>query len=142
MLGGPELRSGGTMEQKIVVHMKSGTIHKGITQDFDPAADLVHFLPAEGGGIPLRLRFLEMKALFWVKDYLGNRHFVANRRFDETDDRRKAIVTFHDGEEMWGTIDGRADDGTGFFLIPADKNDNNVRIFVIRSAMKEIRFVS
>ena len=30
----------------------------------------------------------------------------------------------------------------GFFLIPSDKRDNNVRIFVNRSALKEFRLVS
>ncbi len=51
-------------------------------------------------------------------------------------------VTFQDGEEVWGTIDGSPDDGIGFFLVPADKGDNNVRMFVVRSALKELRLVT
>ena len=43
------------MENKIVVHMKDGAIHKGITHDFDPDADTFHLLPAEGGGVPRRV---------------------------------------------------------------------------------------
>jgi len=129
------------MEQKLVVHKKDGTIHKGITQDFDPEGDDFHFLPGEGGGIPVLIRVDEMKALFWVKDYLGNRQFVAQRAFDDAAQRR-AIVTFDDGEEIWGTLDSDAESGQGFFLIPADKRDNNVRIFVVRSALKEMRMVS
>ena len=81
------------MENKIVVHMKGGTIHKGITQDFDPDLESFHVLPAEGGGVPIRVRLTEMKALFWVKDYIGNRDFIARRRFDETDERHRAIAT-------------------------------------------------
>jgi hypothetical protein len=131
------------MEQKLVVHTKDGTIHKGVTQDFDPGHEAFHFLPAEGGGVPMRMRVEEMKALFWVKDYLGNRQFVADRSFDEADvERRRAIVTFKDGEEMWGTLDEDADSGRGFFLLPADKRDNNVRIFVVRSALKDMRVMS
>ena len=65
------------MEQKLVVHRKDGSIFKGVTQDFDPAQAEFHFLPAEGGGIPVRMRVNDMKALFWVKDYLGNRQFVS-----------------------------------------------------------------
>jgi hypothetical protein len=129
------------MEQKLVVHKKDGTIYKGITQDFDPEQDAFHFLPGEGGGIPMLIRVEDMKALFWVKDYLGNRQFVADQAFDDVA-RRRAIVTFDDGEEIWGTLDGDADSGQGFFLIPADKQDNNVRIFVVRSALKEMRMVS
>jgi hypothetical protein len=131
------------MEQKLVVHTKDGTIYKGITQDFDPGHEEFHFLPAEGGGVPMRMRVDEMKALFWVKDYLGNRQFVADRSFDGADaERRRAIVTFNDGEEVWGTLDEDAESERGFFLIPADKRDNNVRIFVVRSALKDMRLVS
>lgn len=131
------------MEQKLVVHKKDGTIFKGVTQDFDPAGEEFHFLPAEGGGVPLRMRVEEMKALFWVRDYLGNRQFVSRRAFGDADvQRKKAIVTFTDGEEMWGTLDGSAGNDRGFFLVPADPRDNNVRIFIVRSALKEMRMVS
>ncbi len=129
------------MEQKIVVHMRDGTIHKGITQEFDPTQTVFHVLPAEGGGVPVRVQFEGMKAIFWVRDYLGNRDFVARREFAETDDGRKAIVIFDDGEEIWGAVRNPSDSGAGFFFYPADSNDNNVRVFVIRSALKELRLV-
>ncbi len=130
------------MEQKIVVHMRAGKIHKGITQDFDPELDSFHVLPAEGGGVPIRVRVAEMKALFWVRDYLGNRKFVARRDFAEVEDSgRRAVVVFEDGEEVWGTLEGGNRDGAGFFLRPADRQDNNVRMFVSRCAMKDLRLV-
>jgi hypothetical protein len=131
------------MEQKIVVHMKAGMIHKGITHDFDPEEATFHVLPAEGGGVPIRVRVDEMKALFWVRDYLGNRRFIARRDFAEVDGAgAKAIVTFLDGEEIWGTLERKEDSGAGFYLFPSDKRDNNVRIFVNRSALRELRLVS
>ena len=131
------------MEQKIVVHMKKGAIHKGITHDFDPGIEMFHVLPAEGGGVPVRVKVNDMKALFWVRDYMGNRHFVARRDFAEVEKvKRRAIVTFQDGEEIWGAVDGTVEAERGFFLIPADKQDNNVRIFVVRAALKELRMVS
>jgi len=132
------------MENKIVVHMKDGAIHKGVTNDFDPVSASFHILPAEGGGVPMRIGLDAMKALFYVKDYIGNRDFVARRQFDEAlRAARKAIVSFHDGEEIWGMLgEGADEDATGFFFFPADKRDNNIRIFVIRSAMKELRLVS
>ena len=61
------------MERKVVVHMKDGSIHKGITHDFESGGESFHLLPAEGGGIPMLMRVSEMKALFWVKDFLGIR---------------------------------------------------------------------
>ena len=64
------------MENKIVVHMKDGTIHKGVTHDFRAEGSSFHLLPAEGGGVPLNVRTDKMKALFYVKNYVGNRDFV------------------------------------------------------------------
>ena len=34
------------------------------------------------------------------------------------------------------------EEAPGFFLIPADREDNNIRIFVVRSALKELRLES
>ena len=130
------------MEQKLVVHTKEGKIHKGVTHDFDPGRDEFHVLPAEGGGIPMPMKVEGLKALFWVKDYLGNRDFVARREFADDTKARKAVVVFSDGEEIWGTVDGAVEEERGFFLTPSDKQDNNLRIFVVRSALKELRMVS
>jgi hypothetical protein len=138
----PSRPQGGSMEQKIVVHMRDGVIHKGVTQNFDPDEPMFHFLPAEGGGVPLRLRFAEMKAVFWVKDYLGNRHFVARRSFDPDEQARRAIASFHDGEEIWGTLGDSSKDGSGFFLFPSDPRDNNIRMFIVRAALKDLRLVT
>jgi hypothetical protein len=131
-------------EKKIVAHMKDGKIRKGVTHDFSPEAEAFHLLPAEGGGVPVRIVLDDMKALFYVKDYLGNRDFVARKAFDEAKlaDRR-AIVTFKDGEEIWGYLgEEEHPEGTGFFFFPADERDNNIRIFVVRSATEEVRRVS
>lgn len=129
------------MEQKIVVHMKGGVIHKGITHDFDPGTAAFHLLPAEGGGVPFRVDVGSMKALFWVKDYLGNREFVARQQFAAHHaTKRKAILTFEDGETLWGTVEGE-EVGNGLFVVPADERDNNIRIFVPRSSVKDLRWV-
>ena len=83
-----------------------------------------------------------MNALIRVRDYLGNRQFVPRRAFADTDaERRRAIVTFVDGEEVWGILENDVEAERGFFMIPADNRDNNVRIFVIRSALKDLRMV-
>jgi len=131
------------MENKLVVHMKDGRIYKGVTQDFQPSRESFHLLPAEGGGVPMKVRLEEMKALFYVKDYIGNRDFVARRQFDEARQfGRRAILTFTDGETIWGTVGEGREDDPGFFFFPADENDNNIRIFVVRTSLKEMKLVS
>ncbi len=131
-------------EKKIVVHMKGGNIRKGVTHDFTPQSESFHLLPAEGGGVPYRVKMDDMKALFYVKDYLGNRDFNARKEFEGVKHTsRKAIVLFNDGEEIWGyQAEDQPDDQLGFFFYPADEKDNNLQIFIIRSATKEIREVS
>jgi len=130
------------MENKVVVHMKDGKIHKGVTQDFLASREALHLLPAEGGGVPMRIRLEEMKALFYVKDYMGNRDFVARRQFAEAKKAgRRAILTFTDGETMWGTLADSEEKAAGFFFFPVDEEDNNIRIFVMRSSLKEMRLV-
>ena len=132
------------MENKIVVHLKSGEIKKGLTHDFKPGIESFHLLPAEGGGVPVRIVLEHMKALFYVKDYIGNRDFVARREFDDAQKaRRRAIALFQDGEEIWGILgEGADEENVGFFFYPADERDNNLRIFIVRSALKELRLVS
>jgi hypothetical protein len=131
------------MEQKIVVNMRDGVVHKGFTHDFSPKRETFHVLPAEGGGVPVRVNVSDMKAMFWVKDYLGNREFVARRDFDPSRpaEGRQAILTFADGETMWGVVTEDDPAVAGFFFIPSDERDNNVKIFVIRKGLKELRWV-
>ncbi len=130
------------MEHKIVVQTKKGKIYKGVTQDFAEENEAFHFLPNEGGGVPMTLQVEDLKAMFWVKDYLGNRNFEAKKSFDQKRQGQRAVIAFSDGEEIWGTLDEYEEGARGFFLIPADREDNNTRIFVVRSALKELRLES
>jgi hypothetical protein len=100
-------------------------------------------LPGEGGGVPIRVNLDDMKAMFWVKDYLGNRDFVARRDFDpgRPSEGRRAILTFGDGETIWGSVIEDDPSSFGFFFVPSDERDNNLKIFVVRKGLKELRFV-
>jgi hypothetical protein len=130
------------MEQKIVVHMRDGAIHKGVTHDFEPRQPSFHLLPAEGGGVPVRVALDGMKAMFWVKDYLGNRDFIARQDFDPARavEGRKAVLTFSDGETIWGSVTDDDVAAPGSFSSPADDRDNNIKIFIIRTSLKELRW--
>ncbi len=122
--------------------MKDGTLHKGITQDFLPDKETFHLLPAEGGGVPKKIVVEEMKALFFVKDYMGNRDYVTVKEFqDQLKYGKKTVVTFKDGEIIWGTTQGYDKTRKGFFFYPIDENDNNIRIYIVASSVKKIEFV-
>jgi hypothetical protein len=130
------------MEQKIVVHMKGGKIHKGVTNDFDPGQSMFHLLPAEGGGVPMRIALGDMKAMFYVKDYLGNRDYVSQQRFERVQrSGRKVILTFCDGETLYGTIAEEDEKADRFYVYPADERDNNIRLFVTRDSLRDFQLV-
>jgi hypothetical protein len=54
---------------------------------------------------------------------------------------RKVKVEFLDGEIIIGFSQGYSPSRSGFFLIPADKQGNNERIYVITSAIKNVLFL-
>lgn len=129
------------MEHKVVAHTRDGRIVKGITHDFDPEEPLFHVLSHEGGGVPTRVRLDELKALFYVRDYFGNRDYKAPKRFGTHGGQgRRVIVTFLDGETVFGHTPDHAEDVIGFTLFPADPEDNNLRIWIPCSAVKELVF--
>jgi hypothetical protein len=50
-------------------------------------------------------------------------------------------VRFFDGETVVGYTLGYSPDRQGFYLTPADLQGNNERIFVVKSATEEIKFL-
>jgi hypothetical protein len=132
-----------SMENKVVVHMRDGSVHKGITNDFRHDSETFHLLPAEGGGVPLRVVLKSMKALFYVKDYIGNRDYQSRKAFEMVRrEGRRAVVTFEDGETIWGIVPTYDPNASGFDFYPADPDDNNTRIFVVNSSIRSVEFRS
>jgi hypothetical protein len=50
----------------------------------------------------------------------------------------KVKITFYDGEVMIGVTQGYTPNREGFFIVPLEQGTNNLRIFVISKAMKNI----
>jgi hypothetical protein len=130
------------MEDKVVAHYKDGKTQRGFTQDFRPDADSFHLLPSEGGGIPTTVRLEELKALFYVKDYGSMRRQVdrAKRFAAGGVPGQKTIVEFRDGERIWGFTEEYSPNSLGFYFIPADPQENNMRVFIVNSSVKQIKF--
>lgn len=129
------------MENRVVVHTLEGRIIKGMTNDFRPEMPHFHVLPGEGGGIPVRVPLESIKGVFYVKDFLGNRDYDPPPGFGHAPDRgRRCIVTFHDGEVIFGTTPDYDVTSPGFTLYPSDPADNNVKIFVGTRAVLKVEF--
>jgi hypothetical protein len=135
------------MEQhKIVLRYVDGRVVKGYSQDFNPTRPFFHFHKQSSnasGNQPLMIEMKDLKAVFFVKTFEGNKDNKKRKEFIPSDrpQGRKVEVTFIDNEVIQGSTVGYDPQRLGFFLFPADSNSNNIRIYVVTSAVKNFRFL-
>ncbi len=129
--------------QKIVVRYREGRLLKGFTHDFHPSRTqftlwpAVHSAPSERMHVPTS----QLKAVFFVRDFAGNPGYSEPRTFDGAVAGRRLEVTFADDEVLLGSTLSYRPDGLGFFINPADTRGNNLRVFVVGSAIRHVRFL-
>ena len=130
---------------KVVARYVDGRIVKGMTADFVPNKDLFHVtvVGAESWDPPIEVHTKDLKALFFVKDLVGNPKRKKRNEFDPAHPPagRKISVKFKDGEEMVGTTTGYQKGRPGFFLVPADADANTERCYIVVTATREIKFL-
>ena len=83
----------------------------------------------------------DLKAVFFTKDFEGNKEHQYDYSHEIRGAGRKLKVEFNDGEVVVGYSLAYSEDRQGFFLTPADVNGNNERIFVLNDASKSVEFV-
>jgi len=126
-------------ENNVVVRRKSGELEKGSTVDFLPNKEKFH-LHLESGEVSA-LVVEDLKAVFFVKDLEGRPDRPACYGDDIPGGGKKVQVTFKDGEVVIGFTTSYSPQRRGFFLLPADKESNNLRVFVVASAVESIRMI-
>jgi hypothetical protein len=128
--------------QKIVVRYTEGQILKGYTHDFSPARQQFSLWPSPGAAPHERVivPLARLKGVFFVRDFAGNPGYV--ERSDSTDSHhgRRIEVTLVDDEVIAGRTLTYRPDGHGFFVTPADPLANNIRVFVVASSVRQVRF--
>jgi hypothetical protein len=133
------------IQNKIVIRYQDGRIVKGTTGDFLPTKPVFHLtlIDAPRDAKPLEVQIAEVKAIFFVKDFAGNRERKKIQEFPTGKPvvGRKIRVVFQDGETLVGTTQGYDANRPGFFVIPADPSSNNDRCFVVTRATKQVSFI-
>jgi hypothetical protein len=133
------------IQNKVVVRYQDGKVLKGQTSDFLPTKPVFHLslIDAPPGTLPLVVQISRVKAIFFVKDFAGNREREEILGFpvEKPTIGRKIRVDFPDGETLVGTTQGYDPNRPGFFIIPADPDSNNNRCFVVTSATRQISFI-
>ena len=129
--------------QKIVARYMSGRTVKGQTANFGPAAARFVVIPASGAGEPISIEMSDLKAVFFVRDFLGdpNRKDDDAFRSDQPYNGRKLEVIFKDGEILHGTCPSYDPEQPGFFIFPADPNSNTIKAFAVASSVKSVRML-
>ena len=131
----------------VVARYRDGRVVKGVTHDFGTQKKAFHVVSVEeekgkGGGKVAEIFLSDLKAVFFVKSLKGTINHPPGKEFLE--ERRNPVgsvkvkITFVDGEILIGTTHGYSAERNGFFVVPLEDETNNLRIFVISSAIKQI----
>jgi uncharacterized protein DUF6982 len=126
--------------RKVVARYADGRLVKGYTFDFAPAQPRFRvFSQPAASGPSVSVLVRDLKAVFFVRDLVGNPARQDSQKFPSHETARSHVeVRFRDGEVMLGTADSPATDPQGFFLIPADPESNNLRVYVVAAATRAV----
>jgi len=128
------------MANEVVARYVDGRVVKGICLDVDPARPMCHVKTAEQGMVKAKLA--ELKALFFVRDLVGNAAHQEGSAVEPEDARARSFagiaIEFKDGERVTGLTARYPPIRPFFYLLPADTRSNNIRILVNRAAVAKI----
>lgn len=128
--------------QKIVVRYAEGQILKGFTHDFSPMRSQFSLWTSTTAAAHERIivPLARLKGVFFVRDFAGNPGYVERTDTGEAQHGRRIEVTLVDDEVIVGRTLSYRPDGHGFFVVPADPLANNIRVFVVSSSVRQVRF--
>ncbi len=129
---------------KIVARYINGGLAKGYTQDFFPNKPIFHLYPYDTEVTEkVEIQLKDLKAVFFVKDFAGDPTYKERKRFlaNEKPSGRVIEVTFKDGEKIVGSTLGYDSQRSGFFIFPADPQENNMRVFAVSKSVTNVRFL-
>lgn len=133
--------------QRAILRFQDGSMRKGLIKDFTLADDYVYIEDESSEKQKIKLK--QLKAIFFVRKFEGNKEHREKKSFSGTRRTGKRLfVKFKDGEQMTGYLEGNTpwDKGffldlkksSGFFLIPVDQDSNNIKVFVVTSAVQDV----
>jgi hypothetical protein len=133
--------------QKAILRFVDGSMLKGLIKDFTLADDFVYIEDESSEKQKIKLK--QLKAIFFVRKFEGNKEHREKKSFAGTKRTGKRLfVKFKDGEQMTGYLEGDTPwekgffldlkKSSGFFLIPVDQDSNNIKVFVVTSALQDV----
>jgi hypothetical protein len=136
------------VQNLVVARYRDGKMIRGITHDFGPQKKVFHVSTVERHGRTtvegkvFEISLSELKAVFFVKSLEGRQGPPSLKGLMEekmeTPGLMKARITFFDGEILVGTTQGYTPERDGFFVVPLERESNNLRIFVVSGSVKKV----
>lgn len=125
----------------VVARYNNGSTIKGYTEDFFPNRPHFHIHLRPGETVPVKMA--DLKAVFFVKDLLGDSTHKKTRTFGaaghDGGHGKKIAVQFKDGEVLTGHTLSYLPGKQGFFVFPADTGGNNTRVYVLDAATRNVK---
>ena len=136
--------------QKVILRFVNGKMLKGFIRDLKLSQDIL-FIRDESSN-QLKVRLKELKAIFFVRRFEGDRTYQEKKSFDDAPpNSTRVFVKFKDGENMMGYLMGEIPWERGFFLesmkekgfyvFPVDEGSNNIKTLVITSSVKDVAMI-
>ena len=132
--------------QKVILRFLDGRIIKGYIGDFSPLNNHISVIDETSNKQDIQLN--ELKAVFYVKSFEGNKHYSDKKSFTKTSQKgKKILVRFADGEGLIGYLEGDVPWQRGFFLeskkggffvLPSDDKTNNIKVFVVSTSVTDV----
>ena len=133
--------------QKVILRCLDGRVIRGHTDDFSASDERV--VVEHESSARQEIGVEELKAIFFVRTFEGNRSYAEKKSFlEQVSLGKRVFVKFKDGECMTGYIEGgvpwkrgfflEPKKGPGFFLLPVDNESNNIKVFVVASSVWDV----
>ena len=136
--------------QRVILRFVDGKMLKGFIRDLKIAEEYLYLEDESNHQHKVRLK--ELKAIFFVRKFEGERKHQEKKNFTGTRPGSKRVfVKFKDGETIMGNMEGEIPWEKGFFLesmkekaftiVPVDEDSNNTRILVITTSVKDVAMI-
>jgi len=128
---------------KVVVAFVDGRRVKGFVYNFSVLRDAFSVFPSEDSSKQdaVEVKMNDLKAVFFVKDFVGNRARQDDSLPELLKRGRKIEAAFSDGETLIGATEAYHPQKSGFFMFLADPESNNTRVFVVNKNVRHIKFL-
>ena len=139
-----------TDEERVVARFNDGRVLKGYTKGFTAESPVV-VIDEAGSGKEHRIAVADLKPVFFIKSFEGNKKYRGKKpsasactmdiRCTSNLMTKSLLCGFVEGEIPWDKrffVSREGSQVQGFFLIPVDRDSNNVKVLVFGTLVKDV----